>query len=112
MRLFRLLIVLAVLLSPVAMTVGASAQAMGHQIASVEAAATPMSAGHCAEMDKQSKEHGAPSIDCMIACAGMLPQVGHVDVHILSPMPVQQSAIRAFRHGLEPEAATPPPRFS
>lgn len=111
--LLRLLTLVALILSPVAMTASASARAP-HHAKSVEVVAAPTDAtGHCADMDKQSKDQPGPSTDCMMACAAMVPAPGaQLDVPGLLPASVEWLPLKSFPHGLEPEAATPPPRFS
>jgi hypothetical protein len=101
--LVKWLILMALLFAPLAM-IGDSPAA---------AHVRPAASGHCAEGEKPAEAPPAAPADCMIACAVCLPTQGGV----LAVLPRLESATRpaavAFcLHGLHPEAATPPPRFS
>jgi hypothetical protein len=115
-RLMRFLTILSVLMSPIAMVAGTPAQAMPHHGVAMAADAAAMPPGHCAGINKQSKpskDQPGHSTDCMMACAAMLPALGsEFEMQALAPAPVERPALTRFAHGLEPEAATPPPRFA
>jgi hypothetical protein len=101
--LLRWLIFLAMLLAPLAMIGGLPATAH----------AQPVAAGHCAETGKPIEAPLSAPADCMIACAGCLPTLGGTLAAPPRPEAVARPAPAAFLlHGLQPEAATPPPRFS
>ena len=102
-RLLTLLTLLALLLAPLAMLGGAPA--MAH--------AGPEAASHCTETKAPAEAPPAAPVDCMIACAGCLPALP--DMLSAGPLPLAAAEIGPLRfplHGLHPEAATPPPRFS
>lgn len=112
-RIMRFLTILAVLLSPLVMMGGTPAQAMSHHASIGEVAAAPMPMGHCDDMDMQSEGRSAPSMDCAVACAAMLPEPGSRGAgEPLEPIALDRPMLISFRHGLGPEAATPPPRFA
>lgn len=104
-RLIRLAIMLAVLLAPLAMIAGVPAQAAEHH------AAASQTLDHCAGLQKKSKELPLQGRDCMMACAAIIPICSEIDAHLPSPAAAQALALATSGHGLEPEAATPPPRL-
>lgn len=76
--------------------------------------AAPMAmAGHCEDMP--APEPGKPNkaaIDCMIACAAMTTENAAHIAHA-TPDPVMIAPRPLFSlHGIQPEAADPPPRHS
>jgi hypothetical protein len=111
-RLIRFLAMLAVVLSPLAMLVATPAHASFHHMVKTEHAAAPMAAGHCPDMDRQSKDRSAPSMDCAMACAAIPAVAGWVTAPPSAPSAADPIRLTIFGHGLEPEAATPPPRFA
>lgn len=112
-RIMRFLTILAMLLSPLVMMGGTPALAMSHHASAGEIAAASMPMGHCDDMDMQSEGRSAPSIDCAVACAAMLPELGsRGKTEPLEPVAVDRPMLVSFRHGLGPEAATPPPRIA
>ena len=128
-RLIRFLTVLALVLSPLA-TIGASpALAMahhsamassGHQMAGHKMAGHDMGADaskaamtHCQDMDGKSKDQPCGSEDCQTACAAVpaIPAIGGQLVpHAMPHGPQLLPALVSAPNGLDPEAATPPPR--
>ena len=122
-RLLRFLTILALVLSPLA-TIGASpALAMvhhsamassGHQMAGHDMAAdASMAAAPCPEMDGKSKDQPCGSDDCQTACAAVpaIPAVGgQLEPHAMPHGPQLLPALVSAPNGLDPEAATPPPR--
>lgn len=114
-RLTSLLAALALLFAPIVMIGGAgTAMAASHHSGSA-AMADPMAA-HCAEMegdgDHKSPDKSRADISCMVSCA-MIPAlpprlaVAVPQARVLPALPASTSA-----GSLDPEAETPPPRFS
>jgi hypothetical protein len=101
-----LLVFLALLAAPFG-RMGVAEAAMPHH-------AAPMAmSGHCADMP--APEPGKPAramIDCMMACAAVtaesLAEIAHaaLDPVVIAPRPLLSL------HGIQPEAADPPPRHS
>ena len=115
-RILRLLALLAVLLSPLSMIVHAPAMAAMTEASAAtpdQAAATHQSAmaNHCAPQE-QDQQSPARSPDCALACAA-LPS-GSVLLTMRAPLPAPRDPLPLLTepHGLDPEAATPPPRAS
>lgn len=128
-RLIRFLTVLALVLSPLA-TIGAAPasalahhaamaagdhQMAGHQMAGHDMAADASMAAmtHCQDMDGISKDQPCGSDDCQSACAAVpaIPAVGgQLEPHAMPHGPQLLPALLSAPHGLDPEAATPPPR--
>jgi hypothetical protein len=100
-RLLRWLTLVALFLAPLGM-IGAS-PAIGH--------GRVAEAGHCD--DGGGAPAGTPApVDCMIACAG-LPVPATAAAHrARTSAGSEPPALAAHLSGLQPEAATPPPRSS
>jgi hypothetical protein len=103
----RWLTLIALLLAPLAMIGGAPATAHDRMAA----------AGH--HEDVQHDDMGSPAeappaapVDCMLACAGLPAQGAAVALHREVPAIREPLALSAHLSGLQPEAATPPPRIS
>ncbi|MDQ8756764.1 hypothetical protein RCO27_11040 [Sphingosinicella sp. LHD-64] len=99
-----LLVFLALLAAPFG-RMGMAEAAMPHP-------AAPMAmSGHCADMP--APEPGKPSksaIDCMVACAAVATESA-VEIAFASPDPVAVVPRPLLSlHGIQPEAADPPPR--
>ena len=104
-RLFPLLLALAMLLAPLTMLGGGAATAMPHD--------TMASMDHCAGMDEPSQDRPGADIDCMMVCAAVPPPLApRLDSHTVAPAALPHFAVATAPHGLDPEAETPPPRFS
>ncbi|HYG48520.1 MAG TPA: hypothetical protein VD846_11340 [Allosphingosinicella sp.] len=102
-RLLRFLTLLALLLAPLGMIGGGPA--MAH--------ARPDATSPCAERNKPAEAPPSAPLDCMVACAGCLPEQGGALAARALPAAAAAPVLLAFRlHGLHPEAATPPPRVS
>ena len=109
-RLIRFLTILALVLSPVAMLGGGPAQASSHHMMMASQAAD-MAMEHCHDAGEKSKDRSAPSMDCAMACAAMMPELGdQLDGLPSVPAGLQAPAPVTVGHGLVPEAADPPPR--
>ena len=111
-RLLRILTILAVLLAPLGMLGGHPAMATP---APSDPAMSHMAidpAGHCADIDKQSKDQPGSSIDCMIACSVLLTAENVLSVHPVAISPRQPRTLAVVLNGLHPEWDTPPPRLS
>jgi hypothetical protein len=105
-RLFQLLLAFAMLLAPLTMVGGGAAMAMPH-------GPTPeMAMDHCAGMDAPSKDQPTADIDCMMTCAAVPPLVPRLEAQLIAPATLPHFAPAAAPRGLDPEAETPPPRFS
>lgn len=128
--LIRLLMIVALTLSPLVALGTAPASAMvnhaamsadasqitSHQMASHDMAGETAAAtiADCKNSSGNSKDGPCPSADCLVACAAVsaIPAVGgqlepQSMVHNLS----RQPALVALPHGFMPKAATPPPRL-
>jgi len=68
-------------------------------------------AGHCAEAPKPAKQQ-APDDCCLMSCVALPPTGGTPVAAAIAPAPLLSIALAADFHGLDPEAETPPPRFS
>jgi len=102
--LHRLLLLIAVLLMPLAMT-PASATVHGHP----DMASMPM--GHCDEK-APSRQMKSGIADCAMACSAALPAVelARDELPLAACSPPLRAAIQPL-HGLHPETATPPPKL-
>jgi hypothetical protein len=100
----RLLILLAVLFTPLAMQPAAAAPVAHH------AASMPMQ--HCPEQAPDHRAKGAFG-ECTTACSAALPAM---DAPRAPPALFVSAPIEAVPpqrlHGLHPETATPPPKLS
>lgn len=103
-RILRILTLLAVLLMPLGMIGGSPAMASGHH------KAAPAAAGHCADMDDQKKDPPGRSADCTVACAAIPAFAADVPHRAPTPASAETRAPLPTMRGLDPEAATPPPR--
>ncbi|MDT9600860.1 hypothetical protein [Sphingosinicella rhizophila] len=116
-RLMRIMTIMAVLLAPLGMIGGTSVQAATHHPASAtthHAEAMP-GMDHCAGMQKgddKSKSHPAQQHDCMMACAAIPSFGSDVPAKPMAPSAIVPIPLARSGHGLNPEAATPPPRFA
>ncbi|WP_129791345.1 hypothetical protein [Sphingosinicella sp. CPCC 101087] len=104
--LLSIIALFALLVAPIGM-IGGTAMAMPHhqpQAAAVHCAGAP-APDHRGDEDRTA-------IDCMIACAGV-PAIPPSAPSAVAPAAVSpdEAPLRSL-HGLQPEAATPPPRFS
>lgn len=105
-RILPVLALIALMIAPFG-RMGLAAAAAPHH-------GTPMAmAGHCEDMP--TPEPGKPNktaIDCMIACAAMTTESA-ADIAHAAPEPVVIAPRPLLSlHGIQPEAADPPPRFS
>jgi hypothetical protein len=100
----RLLILLAVLFTPLAMQPAAAAPVAHH------AASMPMQ--HCPEQAPDNRAKGAFG-ECTMACSAALPAMDTPKdaptLFVSSPI---EAAASVRLHGLHPETATPPPKLS
>jgi hypothetical protein len=112
-NLLRLLMVIALIFAPVAMMGGHAAMASPASVGTGEHHAMASGAdGHCANMGEQDDGDLGSSIDCMVACAGMLPQAPVMATnHVLANAPARPLIVVA-QHGLNPAAEPRPPRYS
>jgi hypothetical protein len=101
LRLLRLLILVAMALTPLRMTGVAPAMAR------------PATAAmhHCVDPPAPADHRPASQIDCMIACAA-LPATDLVLAAVALPAVLQRPSPIAFAPGIAPGADPPPPRIS
>lgn len=103
---------IALIVAPLGMMSGHAAMAMPTSEAAADHATMPSGAGHCPDMGDEDDRDVNASIECMIACAAMLPQtlrVGETSPAVSGP---DQPPVVVARHGLNPGAEPPPPRLS
>lgn len=102
-QVWKLLTLIAVLLMPVGMTAAPAAASAPHRVASM-----PMR--DCPASSHDMKDGFA---ECTMACAASLPAVDRVSDPAL---PIAHALIAPVvpmpLHGLHPDTATPPPKFS
>lgn len=116
-RFMRILTILAVLLAPLGMIAGTSAQAATPDAANAamhHADAMP-GMDHCAGLQKgndSSKGQPGQQHDCMMACSAIPSFGSELPAKPLTARAVDPSPLVSAGHGLGPEAATPPPRFA
>lgn len=102
-RLTKLLILFAVLLMPLGMINGGPAMASGVSTAP---------AGHCEQMPEHRQEQPDRLADCAVTCAAIPSRRDDLQGRILVLAQPRVAALTEILHGLGPEAAIPPPRFS
>jgi len=102
----RLLILFAVLAMPLTMVNG------GPAMASAVSAVSAESAGHCEQMPEHKKDQPDRLADCAVTCAAIPSHRADIQRHAFALTEPRVAALTAILHGLGPEAATPPPRFS
>ena len=99
----KLLVLVAVLIMPFAMTPANASMSSHHQMASM-----PM--GHC---DEQAPSHAGKNgiAECTMACSAALPATAppQEDLPPVAPAALH-SAVPPILHGLHPDTATPPPK--
>ena len=118
LRFLRFLIILALLAGPTTMS-ASSAQATVHAMAERASESHVRHNGsgagaldHCAERDAETGGQPAPSADCMTACAAIPAASGELELLRTEPESAGPAARESIATGLNPEAATPPPRIS
>ena len=112
-KLLRLLMVFALMFAPFAMVGGHAAMASpAAEGAGEQHAMTSGADGHCADRGGQEKGDLNASIDCMIACAGMLPLAPVMAAYPAVANAPVRSLIVVVKDGLNPAAEPRPPRSS
>ncbi len=112
-RLLRFLTILAVLLSPVSMMGGHAAMAMPTpSVSTMDHMPMAAPAGHCADMDENSRDQADPDINCMIACSAIPAADFQVDMHPMLVSLVPTARLSSGPRGLHPGSDPPPPRLS
>lgn len=106
LRLLRTILLLALMLAPFGRMGIAEAKAAPHH-------GMAMMASHCpGQSGPDGDKSGGMSVDCMIACAAMVP----APAALLVPPPSVETAVIAVSlpipSGIRPEAEPPPPRLS
>ena len=112
LRLLRLLMVVALIFAPLAMIGGHAAMAAPATSAANEHHASEVGGGHCSDMGEEEPGDSRGSIDCMVACAGMLPSTPAVATAPLAMKSPDRPLITVAQHGLSPAAEPRPPRLS
>ena len=109
-RLFRFLMLLALLVAPFRM---AAHEAMAAPAA--QAGAHHMSADMavpCGSEGMPSKQRHGASIDCTIACSVVATEAAETEVHPICTVAPSAAPLAVALHGLHPESDPPPPRFA
>jgi len=113
-HLLRFLTIVAMLLAPFGMIMGSHA-AMAMPLSSASTM-DPMQevapAGHCADLDRGSKDEMSLDIDCMIACSALATAYFEVETHPILTALIDPGPPSGGHSGLHPESDPPPPRFS
>jgi hypothetical protein len=112
LRLLRLLMVVALIFAPLAMIGGHAAMAAPATSAAGEHHASELGGGHCSDMGEEESGDPRASIDCMVACAGMLPSTPAFATAPLLLKSPNRPIITVAQHGLNPAAEPRPPRLS
>lgn len=119
-RILRILTLLAVLLSPLAMVHAPATAASGpaaetvaaHHAASMLASAEAGTGDHCPDRDGDPASGRSAALDCAIACAALPATIDRLTLPPRLPALPAATPPCAGVHGLAPEADTPPPRLS
>lgn len=110
--LLHILTLIALFMAPLGMTGGHAAMAMpANQADGGRHMAMPDGADHCPSADDESRDRSA-SIDCMIACSGMLPLMPVVESIRAVVAAPDLPTFATAEPGLDPAAEPPPPRYS
>jgi hypothetical protein len=104
-RLLRCLLLLALMLAPFGRMAAAEAKAAPHHEMS-------MMAPHCPEPSSPDGNKAGMSVDCMIACAAMVPAPTAALVPPAAAEPTVATFPERMLAGIRPEAEPPPPRLS
>lgn len=114
-RLLSFLAAFAMLVAPLGMVCDSAAIAAPPAQQDMAAHAA-MATDHCADANaaphKGSSDAPSPKLHCMMACAALPPAIGAVAAEPMLAAARPDFAFPAFGIGLDPEAETPPPRFS
>jgi len=98
-----MLLVIAVLLAPVAMSAPAAA-------VTTPQPTTAQADGHCAGAGQSEKEQSQHKADCVIACSAVVAERIDLPFSLAHKPALQRPLPSIGRAGSAPEAATPPPR--
>jgi hypothetical protein len=112
LRFLRVLMVVALIFAPLAMISGHAAMAAPATSAASEHHTSEAGGGHCSDMGEEEPGDPRASIDCMVACAGMLPSSPAVTTATLVLKSPDRPFITVAQHGLNPAAEPRPPRLS
>ena len=104
--------VVALIFAPLAMIGGHAAMAAPATAAAGEHHASEAGSGHCSDIGQEESGDRQASIDCMVACAGMLPSTPAVATAPLVLESPDRPLITVAQHGLSPAAEPRPPRLS
>jgi hypothetical protein len=104
--------VVALIFAPLAMIGGHAAMAAPATAVAGEHHASEVGSGHCSDMGDEEPGDPRASIDCMVACAGMLPSTPAVATAPLATKSPGRPLITVAQHGLSPAAEPRPPRLS
>jgi hypothetical protein len=104
--------VVALIFAPLAMVGGHAAMAAPATSAAGEHHTSEVGGAHCPDMGDEEPGDPRASIDCMVACAGMLPSTPAVATAPLVMKSPNRPLITVAQHGLSPAAEPRPPRLS
>ncbi len=110
-RLFRFLILLALLVAPFRMIAAHEAMA----VPAPQAGAHHMSADMavpCGSENMPSKQRHGASIDCTIACSVVATMVAEMEMRPICTEIPSPAPLAIALHGLHPESDLPPPRIA
>lgn len=105
----RLLALLALVIMPLGM---AAAPALAQPAHHAMAADHAMPAGHCGEEQAPGKAPAPAKMDCTAACTALPASTNPVVQPAIKPKAPRTISIAAPFSGIDPEIATPPPRFA
>lgn len=113
-RLLSFLAAFAMLVAPLGMVCDSAAIAAPPAQQDMAAHAA-MATDHCADANaapRQSNDAPSPNLHCMMACAALPSAIGPSAAEPMLAAARPDIPAPAFGTGLDPEAETPPPRFS
>ena len=104
---FRLLALIALVLMPIGMGAAPALAAPDHH-----AMMTTAGSGHCDEQQDQDQAPAQKQMDCMAACTALPAPAAPALTPALKPTAPRMIDVAAPFTGIEPEIATPPPKFA
>lgn len=108
-RLFRFLILLALILAPFRMIAAHEAMAASASQAGAHHMSADMAVPCGSEGAGSKQRHGA-SVDCTIACSVVAAMAAEIEVRPICTEAPAPTPLVAALHGLHPESDPPPPR--
>ena len=104
---FRLLALIALVLMPIGMGAAPALAAPDHHTMM-----TTAGAGHCDEQQDPDQAPAQHQMDCTAACAAIAAPAAPVVAPTFKPTAPRTIGVAAPFTGIEPEIATPPPKFA